>query len=123
MIYSSSFKPPPHPPTHPPPKQAKNGLENYAFSIRNTINEPQVAEKISSSDKETVESKIKETTDWLDTHQSAEKEVRLLIHPPTHPPTHLFYSYACMERARSRSPPTDPPTHPFIHPPNPSLTY
>jgi len=35
--------------------EAKNGLENYAFSIRNTINEPQVAEKISATDKETVE--------------------------------------------------------------------
>jgi len=35
--------------------EAKNGLENYAFSIRNTISEPQMAEKMSASDKETVE--------------------------------------------------------------------
>jgi len=54
--------------------EAKNSLENYAFSIRNTINEPQLAGKLSASDKSNIEAKIKETTDWLDTHQSAEKE-------------------------------------------------
>jgi heat shock 70kDa protein 1/2/6/8 len=54
--------------------EAKNSLENYAFSIRNTISEPQLAGKISATDKASIESKIKEVTDWLDTHQSAEKE-------------------------------------------------
>jgi len=54
--------------------EAKNGLENYAFSIRNTFNEEKVAGAVSESDKKTVMDAINATTSWLDSNQHAEKE-------------------------------------------------
>merc|ERR1712054_75973 len=54
--------------------EAKNGLENYAYSMKNTISEPSMADKLSPEDKSAVEAAITSTTTWLDTHQNAEKE-------------------------------------------------
>merc|ERR1719267_469204 len=54
--------------------EAKNALENYACSMKNTMADEKLAEKLSDSDKESVNSKIQETISWLDANQSAEKE-------------------------------------------------
>merc|ERR1711998_742279 len=53
---------------------AKNSLENYAYSMKSTIADEKLASKLSEDDKATITSKIDETTSWLDTNQSAEKE-------------------------------------------------
>merc|ERR1719240_1273770 len=54
--------------------EAKNALENYAYSMRNSINDEKMKDKIDASDKETIEKAIEETTTWLDSNQSADKE-------------------------------------------------
>ncbi|KAI9921771.1 hypothetical protein PsorP6_001880 [Peronosclerospora sorghi] len=54
--------------------EAKNTLENYAFSLRNSIREEKVAAKLSDEDKQRVEDKVSETLNWMDSHQSAERE-------------------------------------------------
>uniref|UniRef100_A0A7S1NYK9 Heat shock protein 70 n=1 Tax=Vitrella brassicaformis TaxID=1169539 RepID=A0A7S1NYK9_9ALVE len=54
--------------------EAKNALENYCFTMRNTMQEEKIQEKIDEADKKAVEDKIKETLDWLDRNQLAEKE-------------------------------------------------
>merc|ERR1719327_979186 len=54
--------------------EAKNALENYSYSMRNSINDEKMKDKIEAADRETVENAIKETTDWLDANQSAEKD-------------------------------------------------
>jgi len=54
--------------------EAKNGLENYAYSLRNTLKDNNVASKIDPDDKAKLERLIEETTKWLDTHPTAEKE-------------------------------------------------
>merc|ERR1712093_444405 len=54
--------------------EAKNALENYSYSMRNSINEDKMKDKIEAADRETIETAIKETTDWLDANQSAEKD-------------------------------------------------
>eukprot|EP00904_Undaria_pinnatifida_P006918 jgi/Undpi1/3356/HiC_scaffold_15.g06729.m1 len=54
--------------------EGKNALENYAYSMRNTINEEKVSQQLDAADKTTVESKISETIAWLDANQTAEKE-------------------------------------------------
>ena len=54
--------------------EAKNGLENYAFSLRNSIREEKLAAKISSDDKATIEGAVDEVISWLDHNGSAEKE-------------------------------------------------
>ncbi|KAL3466581.1 heat shock protein 70 family [Aspergillus heterothallicus] len=52
--------------------QAKNGLESYAYSLKNTVSEGQL--QLSESDKETVSKKIDEVISWLDTNQQADKD-------------------------------------------------
>ncbi|KIW01980.1 hsp72-like protein [Verruconis gallopava] len=52
---------------------AKNGLESYAYSLRNTISESGVDEKL-GSDKATLEAKINEVVEWLDNNTQATKE-------------------------------------------------
>ncbi|PLN77847.1 heat shock protein [Aspergillus taichungensis] len=52
--------------------QAKNGLESYAYSLKNTINEGKL--QISEDDKKKVEEKVSEIIGWLDANQTATKE-------------------------------------------------
>ncbi|CAH0367694.1 unnamed protein product [Pelagomonas calceolata] len=54
--------------------EAKNSLENYCYSMKNTMSDEKLASKLSDDDKSTVTSKIDETTSWLDANQMAEKE-------------------------------------------------
>merc|ERR1711877_67548 len=54
--------------------EAKNGLENYCFTMRNTLNEEKLKDKFEGGDKEKIESAVQETLDWLDKNQLAEKE-------------------------------------------------
>jgi len=54
--------------------EARNGLENYAYSMRNSINDEKLKDKIDAADKETIEKAINDATSWLDNNQSAEKE-------------------------------------------------
>merc|ERR1712224_594132 len=54
--------------------EAKNGLENYAYSMRNSINDEKLKDKIDAADKETIEKAINDATSWLDSNQSAEKD-------------------------------------------------
>merc|ERR1739847_29081 len=51
---------------------AKNGLENYAYNMKNTINDEKVAGKIEADDKKKIEDAIEETINWLDNNQLAE---------------------------------------------------
>jgi heat shock protein 1/8 len=53
---------------------AKNGLESYAYSLRNTLSDSNVEGKLDASDKETLTKKIDETVAWLDESQQATKE-------------------------------------------------
>lgn len=45
---------------------ARNGLENYAFGVKNSINEPNLKDKISSDDKKTLEAAVQKALNWLD---------------------------------------------------------
>jgi len=55
--------------------EARNSLENYAYQIRNAINDNEkLGGKISEDDRATIESSVKETIDWLDVNQMAEKD-------------------------------------------------
>ena len=53
---------------------AKNGLENYAYSMKNTISDEKLKDKIEETDKATVERECDEAISWLDANHSAEKE-------------------------------------------------
>jgi heat shock 70kDa protein 1/2/6/8 len=53
---------------------AKNGLESYAYSLRNTLSDPKVDEKIEAGDKETLKTEIDKVVEWLDDNQQATRE-------------------------------------------------
>ena len=53
---------------------AKNGLESYAYSLKNTISDPKVEEKLPADDKEKLQAKINETVEWIDSNTTATKE-------------------------------------------------
>lgn len=54
--------------------QSKNTLESYAYSLKNTINEGEMKDKIGAEEKEKLSKAIEETIQWLDTSQAASKE-------------------------------------------------
>jgi len=53
---------------------AKNGLESYAYNLRNSINDEQLAGKFSGDDKSKLEGAVNDSIQWLDASQEASKE-------------------------------------------------
>eukprot|EP01024_Parvocaulis_polyphysoides_P024571 TRINITY_DN2247_c1_g2_i1.p1 TRINITY_DN2247_c1_g2~~TRINITY_DN2247_c1_g2_i1.p1 ORF type:complete len:675 (-),score=181.39 TRINITY_DN2247_c1_g2_i1:157-2118(-) len=51
---------------------AKNALENYAYSMRNTVEDANM--KLSDEDKDKIKKAVEETISWLDANQLAEVE-------------------------------------------------
>ncbi|KAB5585487.1 heat shock protein 70 family [Coniochaeta sp. 2T2.1] len=53
---------------------AKNGLESYAYSLRNTLQDSKVDEKLDAADKEKLKTEIDKVVAWLDESQQATRE-------------------------------------------------
>ena len=53
---------------------AKNALESYAYSLKNTISDSKIDEKLDASDKEKLKTEIDKTVAWLDDNQTATVE-------------------------------------------------
>lgn len=54
---------------------AKNQLDNYLFSMKNTVEDPEkLADKLSEEDKSTIKNALEETENWLKSNQDASKE-------------------------------------------------
>jgi heat shock 70kDa protein 1/2/6/8 len=53
---------------------ARNALENYAYSLKNTLGDEKVRGKISDEDKKSLEDAVGETIAWLEKNHSAEVE-------------------------------------------------
>ncbi|OUM65582.1 hypothetical protein PIROE2DRAFT_7427 [Piromyces sp. E2] len=53
---------------------AKNGLESYAYQLRNTLQDEKIASHIEAGDKEKLNKAIDEAIEWLDHNQEATKE-------------------------------------------------
>ncbi|KAK9428863.1 heat shock protein 70 family [Lipomyces doorenjongii] len=53
---------------------AKNGLESYSYSLKNTLTEEAVKEKLDAADKDKLQKAIDETVEWLDSNQTATTE-------------------------------------------------
>ena len=54
--------------------EARNGLEQYAYQIQSTLDDPQLKDKVSEEDKKTVEDATKETLEWLNSNKEATKD-------------------------------------------------
>ena len=48
---------------------SKNQLESYVYHLKQSLDDQNIASKISSSDKSVIMSKVEETIDWLDSNQ------------------------------------------------------
>ncbi|XP_040195743.1 heat shock 70 kDa protein-like [Rana temporaria] len=53
---------------------AKNSLESYVFNLKSTVEDENIKEKMSASDKKAIVEKCNEVLSWLDKNQLAEKE-------------------------------------------------
>ncbi len=53
---------------------ARNSLENYAFSVKHAVEDPNVEDKLNTDDIEMAKSKAQEVIDWLDRNSMADKE-------------------------------------------------
>jgi L1 cell adhesion molecule like protein len=54
---------------------AKNGLESYVYNVRSTLDNPEMANKFADEDKEKLETVVKNTITWLESHQTSETDV------------------------------------------------
>merc|ERR1712013_257817 len=54
--------------------EAKNGLENYCFQMKNTLNDEKLKDKFSDEDKKTIEDISGEGLQWLEGNQEASAE-------------------------------------------------
>ncbi|CAN6280786.1 unnamed protein product [Urochloa humidicola] len=54
--------------------EAKNSLENYAYNMRNTIQDEKIASKLPADDKKKIEDAVEQAIQWLDSNQVAEVE-------------------------------------------------
>jgi heat shock protein 1/8 len=54
--------------------EAKNALENYCYSARNTLKEEKVKDKISSDDRSAIEKAVEETLKWVENSPDAHAE-------------------------------------------------
>lgn len=53
---------------------ARNALEGYAYSLKNTVNDNEKSAKLTADDKKTIEDAVDEVTSWLDDNQEADAE-------------------------------------------------
>jgi len=53
---------------------AKNGLESYAYNLRNTLTDEKIVDKFDAADKTKLESAVNDTIKWLDASQEGSKE-------------------------------------------------
>ncbi|KAK5581849.1 hypothetical protein RB653_003429 [Dictyostelium firmibasis] len=53
---------------------SKNKLENYIFTVKNSIKQENISSKLSQPDKKTIESESDMSLKWLESNQSAEKD-------------------------------------------------
>jgi len=54
--------------------EAKNGFENYCYSMKNTLNDEKLKEKFTEDDKKVIEEASKEGQTWIEANANAEPE-------------------------------------------------
>merc|ERR1711871_975275 len=53
---------------------ARNGLESFAYNLKQSVNDDGLKDKVAQADKDTLTAKVEETIAWLDANQQADKE-------------------------------------------------
>ena len=53
---------------------AKNGLESYAYNLRNSLTDEKLADKFDAADKTKLDTAVNDAIKWLDASQEGSKE-------------------------------------------------
>merc|ERR1712070_1178906 len=53
---------------------ARNGLESFAYNLKQTVEDDKMKDKLAPVDKDMLLAKVTETITWLDANQQADKE-------------------------------------------------
>ena len=69
--------------------EAKNGLESYAYNVKNSINDEKMRDKISQEDRNIIENKVQELSRWIESnpdapeeqYQAKQKEMENIVNP------------------------------------------
>lgn len=54
--------------------EAKNSLENYCYTVKNSVNDEKLKDKFSEEDKKAVLDAVNAGTSWLESNQEAPAE-------------------------------------------------
>lgn len=54
--------------------QSRNDLENYVFSLKNTLLDENVSKKLSEEDKKTFQQLVDDSLKWIDQHATSATE-------------------------------------------------
>ena len=54
--------------------QSRNDLENYVFSLKNTLLDENVSKKLSEEDKKTFQQLVDDSLKWIDHHATSATE-------------------------------------------------
>merc|ERR1711998_813744 len=54
--------------------EAKNGLESFAYNLKQTLDDEKMKDKIDAGERDSLLGKVNETISWLDSNQQADKE-------------------------------------------------
>ncbi len=93
--------------------EAKNALENYAYSLKNQLNdEAQLGGKVDADDKTKILDAVKVATDWLDANGATAtkeeiEEKKAELEAIVNPITSKLYGGAGGPGGESGAPPTD----------------
>ena len=81
--------------------EARNTLENYTFSMRATLDDPDVQSGVSQEDRQKIQAAVSVASNWLETNQDASKEEYMeqtkAIENVAHPILSEFYKKRVME--------------------------
>lgn len=54
--------------------EAKNGLENYLYSVKNTLRDEKFKDKFTEEERKSVEAKVEELTKWFEANPDSDPE-------------------------------------------------
>jgi heat shock protein 1/8 len=52
--------------------EAKNGLENYLYSVKNSLRDEKLKDKFKEDERKKIEACVEETTKWFETNPDSE---------------------------------------------------
>ncbi|KAG5501881.1 hypothetical protein JKF63_04151 [Porcisia hertigi] len=81
--------------------EARNTLENFTFSMRATLDDPEVQNGVSQEDRQKIQAAVSVASNWLESNQEATKEEYMAqakaIESVAHPILSEFYKKRVME--------------------------